>query len=212
MMKSRLILLAMVVVALAAGACSSPHVPPPTQPAPQRPAAAPASATATTTLPRTYTREESSRMTYCVGLSDTARRVATEKLKGTPIARVKQLYEGKPNARLNLATVDKVFKEPVTTAWDYTVAFFEECAREMAGVPRERVRFASYCLQNQLIAEVAHRYKTAGKPREQAVAHFAQFKSETPRLIVDRVYGSPKESSAIRMEIWNGCMAEFTPP
>ena len=161
-------------------------------------------------LSKTYTDKERAQMTYCIGLSDTARRAATEKLKGTPIEEVKKLYAAKPNERVNAAAVDKVYSDPVSTAWDYTVAFFGTCAKEMAGVPSERVQFASYCMQNQLMAEVAHAYKSTGKPKEQAYAHFAQFKSTTPKTIVDWVYASPKERTAIRMEVWNTCMAEVS--
>jgi hypothetical protein len=149
-------------------------------------------------------------MTYCVGLSETARRAATEKLRGTPIDEVKKLYEGKPNARLNIAAVDKVYKEHVSTAWDYAVGFFGECARELAGVSRDRVRLASYCMQNQLIADVAFQYKASGKPKDQAYAQFAQFKSSTPKGIVDLVYDSTKDRAAIRMEVWNSCMADLS--
>jgi hypothetical protein len=149
-------------------------------------------------------------MTYCIGLSETARRAAAEKLRGTPIDEVKKVYEGKPNARLNVAAVDKVYKEHVSTAWDYAVGFFGECARELAGVSRDRVKLASFCMQNQLIADVAFQYKASGKSKEQAYAQFAQFKSSTPKAIVDLVYDSTKDRAAIRMEAWNSCMADLS--
>jgi len=161
-------------------------------------------------LAKTYTAKERQQLTFCIGISETARRVAAEKLRGSPIEDVKKSYEGKPNARLNVATVDKVFGEEVTTAWDYAVGFFEECAREMAGVSPDRAKFASYCMQNQLMAEVAFQYKTSGKPKEQAYAHFVRFKSSTPKSIVDLVYASIKERAAVRMEVWNTCMAELS--
>ena len=131
-------------------------------------------------------------------------------VRGSPIEDVKRSYEGKPNARLNVATVDKVFGEQVSTAWDYAVGFFGECAREMAGVSPDRVQLASYCMQNQLMAEVAFQYKVSGKPKEQAYAHFVQFKSSTPKSIVDLVYASTKERAAVRMEVWNTCMADLS--
>jgi hypothetical protein len=98
----------------------------------------------------------------------------------------------------------------VSTAWDYSVGFFSECAREIAGVSPDRVKLASYCMQNQLMAEVAYQYKASGKPKEQAYAHFAQFKSSTPKSIVDLVYASAKERVAMRMEVWSTCMAELS--
>ena len=164
----------------------------------------------TSSLAKTYTAKERQQLTFCIGLSETARRVAAEKLRGSAIEVVKKAYEGKPNARLNIATVDKVFGEEVSTVWDYAVGFFGECAREMAGVSPARAELASYCMQNQLMAEVAFQYKTSGKPKEQAYAHFAQFKSSTPNAIVDLVYASTKERAAVRMEVWNSCMAEIS--
>jgi hypothetical protein len=161
-------------------------------------------------LAKTYTAKERNQMTYCIALSETARRAAVEKLRGTPIDDVKKAYEGKPNARLNVATIDKVYKEHVSTAWDYAVGFFGECAGELAGVSRDRVKLASFCMQNQLIADVAFQYKTSGKPIEDAYAQFAQFKSSTPKAIVDVVYASTKDRAAIRMEVWNSCMADLS--
>jgi hypothetical protein len=184
---------------------------PPAAPGP--PASQPTAADAEPSKPslaKTYTAKEREKLTFCIGLSETARRVAAERLRGSPIEDVKKFYEGKPNARLNLATVDKVFGENVSTAWDYAVGFFGECAREMADVSPERVKLASYCMQNQLMAEVAYQYKASGKPKEQAYAHFVQFKSSTPKSIVDLVYASAKERVAVRMEVWNTCMAELS--
>jgi hypothetical protein len=161
-------------------------------------------------LDKTYTAKERDHLTFCIGLSETARRAAVEKLRGTSIADVKRSYEGKPSAPLNIATVDKVFSEQVSTAWDYAVGFFGECAREMAGVSHDRVELASYCMQNQLIADVAFQYKATGKPKEQAYAHFVRFKSSTPKSIVDLVYDSTKERAAVRIEVWTTCMATLS--
>ena len=181
--------------------------------APEPPAGQPAAADRQPSKPsldKTYTAKEREQLTFCIGLSETARRVAAEKLRGSAIEDVKKSYEGKPNARLNIATVDKVFGEQVSTAWDYAVGFFGECAREMAGVSPDRVQLASFCMQNQLMAEVAFQYKMSGKPKEQAYAHFVQFKSSTPKSIVDLVYASTKERAAVRMEVWNTCMANLS--
>jgi hypothetical protein len=180
---------------------------------PELPAVQPTAADHPPSMPplaKTYTEKERGQLTYCIGLCETARRAAAEKLRGTPIEDVKKLYDGKANARLNIATVDKVFSDHVSTAWDYTVSFFSECAREIAGVPSDRAQLASYCMQNQLIADVAFQYKASGKPKEQAYAYFAQFKSSTPKAIVDLVYASTKERAAVRMEVWNTCMAELS--
>jgi hypothetical protein len=212
--------LGLIGAALVASCAPSGHPPA----APERTATSPSSSPATSSveptdadhppskpsLGKTYTAKERGQMTYCIGLSETARRAAAEKLRGTPSEEVKKLYEGKPNARLNLAAVDKVYKEHVPTAWDYAVGFFGECARELAGVSRDRVQLASFCMQNQLMADVAFQYKASGKPKDQAYAQFAQFKSSTPKAIVDLVYDSTKDRAAIRMEVWNSCMADLS--
>jgi hypothetical protein len=160
--------------------------------------------------PKVYSAKEYETMTYCVGMSDTARYAATERLKGRAIEDLKQHYASKPNARVNIAAVDKVYSDRVSSAWDYTVSFFNECAQNLANVAPDRVRLASYCMQNQLMADVAYSYKVAAAPKEQAYAHFAQFNSKTPRTIVDWVYASPKERTEIRLDVWNRCMAEVS--
>jgi hypothetical protein len=208
----------MMVALLVVSCGSSGH--PPAAPEPSASSSPPASSAPEPTdaehppskpsLAKTYTAKERMQMTYCIGLSETARKAAIEKLRRTPIDEVKSLYDGKPNARLNVATVDKVYKEHVTTPWDYAVGFFGECAAELAGVSRDRVNLASFCMQNQLIADVAFQYKAAGKPKDQAYAQFAQFKSATPKAIVDQVYDSTKDRAAIRMEVWNSCMADLS--
>jgi hypothetical protein len=198
-------------ISLALVASCAPAGQPPA--APEPPAVQPTAADSQPSKPslaKTYTAKERDHLTFCIGLSETARRVAVEKLQGASIADVKRSYEGKPSARLNIATVDKVFSEQVSTAWDYAVGFFGECAREMAGVSDDRVKLASYCMQNQLIADVAFQYKASGKPKEQAYAHFVRFQSSTPKSIVDLVYGSTKERAAMRMEVWTTCMATLS--
>jgi hypothetical protein len=209
------------IAAALVGACASAGPPPaaPEATAPSSSSSPTSSAAAPTdaehppskpSLAKTYTAKERGQMTYCIGLSETARKAAAEKLRRTPIDDVKKLYDGRPNARLNIATIDKVYKEPVSTAWDYAVAFFGECAGELAGVSRDRAKLATFCMQNQLIADVAFQSKASGKPKDQAYAEFAQFKSSTPKAIVDLVYDSTKDRAAIRMEVWNSCMADLS--
>jgi hypothetical protein len=157
-----------------------------------------------------YTNQEYKTMTYCVGLSDTAMYVATEKLKRTPMEEVKKFYASKPNAQFNIATVEKVYSENVSSGWDYSVSFFNECAKNMANIPSDRVKLASYCMQNQLIAESAQAYKVTGVSREKAYGYFSKFNSKTPNSIVDRVYASPKNRAEIKLEVWNSCMSEIS--
>jgi hypothetical protein len=157
-----------------------------------------------------YSKHEHGRLTYCNAMADTAMYVARSKLSGAPMEQMKSYYSSKANSRLHLATVEKVYAESFTSAWDYTVSFFKECAQEVANVPASRVNMAAYCMQNGLIADVAHAYKSSGAPREKAYAHFAQFNSKTPKSIVDWVYASSQGRVEMKLEVWNTCMSEIT--
>ncbi len=153
-----------------------------------------------------YTQNEKRQMTYCIGMADTVRYVAMEKIRGVPQKKVRAHYAGKAHEKMNLAIVDKVYKENVTLVWDYTVGFFNECALNMADVPKERSPVASNCMENQLIADVAFAYKKQGAPVEKAYAHFSGFKNKTFRQIIDRVYASPQTRGRIKMDVWNDCI------
>jgi hypothetical protein len=167
-------------------------------------------ATSQTRTEKYYTSTEFSKMTYCIGMSDTAMYVATEKLKKRPKEQLINYYSNKDNSRLNIATVDKVYSENFTNAWDYTIGFFEECAANLAAVQQSRVKFASYCTQNTLIADVAYANKRYGYPKEQAYEKFTKFKSKTPRQIVDKVYASDKGRAEIKLDVWNDCMTKIS--
>jgi len=157
-----------------------------------------------------YTHQEYNKMTVCIGMADTAKYVASRKLGGVTKAKMKGFYKSKPNSQLNLATVDKVYSEKFKSTWDYTVGFFNECAQNLASVPPARVKFASYCSQNSLIADVAYGYKSSGKAKDKAYAHFVKLKGKTPNSIIDSVYASSKNRSAIKLDVWNNCMAKIS--
>lgn len=157
-----------------------------------------------------YTNNEHSKMTYCIGMSDTAMYVATEKLKSVPKEQLINYYTSRNNSRLNIATVEKVYAENFTNAWDYTIGFFDECALNLAGVPASRVNFARYCAQNTLIVDVAYSNKKYGYAKEHAYKQFAKFKSKTPYEIVDMVYSSSASRTEIKLDVWNACMTKIS--
>lgn len=157
-----------------------------------------------------YTKQEYLQLTYCIGLSDTAWYIALNKLKGEPIDKMKEFYNAKDNSRQNLATVNKVYGEKFTSAWDYTVSFFKECASNLANVPSVRVNLAAYCMQNSLMADVAYSYKSYGEPKEKAYAYFAPFKNQTPNSIVDKVYAGSQNRIDTKLGTWNSCMSEIS--
>lgn len=167
-------------------------------------------ATSTKPANKKYTAREKTNMTYCIGMTDTARYIAEQKNKGTPMEDVKNYYVSKPNAKLNIATVDKVYASTFSSVWDYSISFFNECAYNLAAVPAERVNLASYCMQNQLIADVAHTFKSTGKPKDQAYAFFAKFNNDTVNAVIDKTYASNKSRPEIKLEVWNACMAPLS--
>lgn len=149
-------------------------------------------------------------MTYCTSLADTARYVSLRKLQNVPKSKLIDIYKSKLNAQLNLATVNKVYATQFKNSWEYTVSFFNECALNLANVPKTSVNFASYCLQNSMIADVAHSYKVSGAPKSKAYAHFAGFNTKTPNRIIDEVYASAKGRVAVKMATWNSCMSKIS--
>lgn len=156
-----------------------------------------------------YSHTEFLKMTYCFGMSDTTMHVAIQKLKHRPKKKLIDYYSSRPNAELNLAIVKKVYKDHFTSAWDYTVHVFNACALHLAGVSANRVGFASYCEQNTLIADAAYGYRKYGYSKQKVYKQFAQFKSKAPQRIVDRVYASHESRAAIKMQVWQTCMAKI---
>ena len=61
-----------------------------------------------------------------------------------------------------------------------------------------------------MMADVAHACKKYGYSKEQAYKKFDDFKSKTPREIVDKVYSSSKSRAKIKLEVWNDCMAKIS--
>ncbi len=166
-----------------------------------------ACASTNTGTQKKYTHKEHMNMTYCIGMADTAMYVATNKLQGVPMERMTEHYRPLENPRLNLATVEKVYADNFSSAWDYTVSFFDECTQHLANVKASRANLAGYCMQNSLIADVAHSFKSSGAPKERAYAYFAEFKNETPNLIIDNVYASSQTRAEIKLDTWNSCMS-----
>ena len=65
---------------------------------------------------RPYSQHEYGQMSFCVGMSDSAVHVATKKLQGAPARELRDYYASRPYAKLNLATVDKVYAASLSRA------------------------------------------------------------------------------------------------
>jgi hypothetical protein len=164
------------------------------------------------TLPaqRPYSAREKTRMMLCVGLTDNAFSIADAKLAGRAAADLKTEYASRPEARLTVPLVDKVYADSFSHSWDYAVAFFKECALNLAEVPDTRAGLAAYCMQNSMIASIAYNSRNAGAPREQTYKLFAQFPSEASRKIIDQVYEQSKSRPEEMVDTWTACMAPLT--
>jgi len=119
-------------------------------------------------------------------------------------------YATREGFHMNIATVEKVYSENFTSVWDYSISFFEGCALKLAKVETERVKPASQCAQNSLIAGLAHTYKTLGTPKEKTYQHFSVFKNTESNTIVDEVYDSLYNRVDIKLDIWTSCMLKIT--
>lgn len=158
-----------------------------------------------------YTQAETNAMTLCIGMSDTAWTVANQKSRGVSKEKMKKQYQGRPNAQINMATVDKVYNDKFKYSWDYTVGFFKECAANMAKVPLSRSNMASYCMQNAMIAGVAHDHKSSGAPKSKAYAYFAKFNNQTVNGIIDEVYRGNGRRAETKLAVWTDCMKPLGP-
>lgn len=168
---------------------------------------------ATTNAPpkKYYSSQEYRQMTVCVGMADTVNYVATRKLAKASKQDMSNFYASKPMAQLNLAIVDKVYKDDVKDAWAYTAEeYFPDCAQNMASVSAERVRLAGHCIHQTIIADHAYSFRSANAPIEKAYTFFAKLNGDTPRKIVDRVYASTEDRGTIKLDVWKSCMADLS--
>jgi hypothetical protein len=156
-----------------------------------------------------YTRQEASRLAFCMAMTDNVFTIAWWKLAGRPVDDIKMLYASQPESKLTVPLVEKVYEDPFTNRWDYTVAFFSECALNLANVPAPRSDMASYCVQNSMIAAMAREFKDANFTREKAQQQFDKMPA-TAHRIVDDVYASTKPRADLVHGVWGKCMEPLT--
>lgn len=176
-----------------------------------------ACATSPTVPPReaVYNGEETRALTVCLAMGHTAATLAQKKLDDLPIDAARKLYEATPDEgmkQFQLATVDKVYSETVTNWWDYSLAFFDECALNLAQVPADRVRPANHCLQDSLVADLAYGYRISGTSKDDAAAHLARSGIQGPKSsdLLDRVYAGNEERPVLMLNVWNACIAKLS--
>lgn len=193
------------VLAGLAAACSTQPAVPAASPAAPPPAAAADAAGA----PQ-YSASERASLFGCSALTDSAMIIAEMKHKGASVSQAKAFFADRPNAQLTLATVDRVYDDPVGNVWDYALRFFGDCAAGVSQVPRERSGPASFCMLNGMIAANAQGSSDAGVPIEQVEQYFAGFPGELPKSIIAGVYAHPQTRAQAHADAWNACMAPLS--
>ena len=159
---------------------------------------------------KVYTKRESAQLSYCAALTDTAYTVALVKFQGKPKELLKTLYKNNPNSNTILALIDKVYKEESNHVWQYSLDFFNDCAINVAGISKDRLKFADYCNQNHMVAGVAYLFKSKKKSKDKAYDYFAKYNSKTVNGIIDNVYNANGDRAEITMGIWNNCIGKLT--
>jgi hypothetical protein len=173
------------------------------------PPLAPKEAPVRVRTPAPYSANEASRLMLCMSMTDNAMTIAAYKTSGRPIDEVKALYKQRPQSTVTEKLVEKVYSENVSNTWDYTVSFYKECAANMVNMQAPRSNTATFCMQNVMIATTAYSLKEAGLPKETSYKRFDKM-GDTPRQIIDDVYGQSGTRTEAAMKTWNSCMAPLT--
>ena len=156
-----------------------------------------------------YNKKDYMALTYCMGLSYSARRIAGYKLKGTSIADVKKTISKdstKKNRELATKLIERVYKEEVKSLWDYSISFFKGCSHNVAKLYEPHTKYATYCLMNSYIGDTAYSFKVKEHNKEKAYQFFEKFKGKTPKAIIDNVYEKAENRRSARLKPWQACM------
>lgn len=156
-----------------------------------------------------YSVAEVHALTYCVALSDTAFAVAERKLGGATVGDQRAEYAARPRSELTLPLVEKVYADEFKSSWDYALRFFDECAVNVVDLPESRLAGANECLQQGMVASIAHGEKAAGTQKDAVYARFAKLPTEPTRAVIDAVYAQNQERPAAELAAWNACMGRF---
>ena len=163
-----------------------------------------------TTPEISYTDKEYTGLLRCHGMTGVAWTNAVQKLNGVSLEDAKKHYDGRLEGRMKdlaLLVVNQVYKDSFTSAWDYSVSFYGECAQNIADVGKDRSKLANYCMQNSMIGMTAADYRISGQPVENAYQYFGKLGAEaTPRAVIDRVYAGSKSRAEAGVDEWQFCM------
>lgn len=158
-----------------------------------------------------YTKPERHGLTYCVALSDTAFAVAERKLRGNTAGDLRVEYAARPRSEVTLPLIEKVYGDEFKSSWDYAVRFFDECGVNVVEIPTVRLGGAEACLQQGMIASLAHSQKAGGATKDSVYAYFAKFPAESTHAVIDAVFAkAEKDRPAAELSAWNACMDPLT--
>ena len=196
-------LLFVIVLGAALAGCASTTPAPAPVPAPNSPAGTPQ-----VHMTR-YSQAQVTRLTYCVGLTDTAWSISTMKASGKTREQIRATYANHPNPTLINAEIDEVYGATFTHVWDYSVQFFRECAVNVGQVAADSTDTGAYCVQNAMMSSQAQEYRAAGKTKQEAYASLP-IKGDKPKSLVDTVYAGNLDRAHTMLDAWNTCIAPMT--
>lgn len=157
-----------------------------------------------------FTKKDYAALTYCMGLSYSAMRIAAFKIKGSSIDDVKKTISKdatKKNRELAEKLIERVYKEEVESSWGYSVKFFKGCSNNVAKLYEPHTKYATYCLMNSYIGNTAYSFKIKELGKDKAYAFFEKFSGETPKKIIDNTYEKVDDRQSARLIPWRACMA-----
>ncbi|KKD60980.1 hypothetical protein RN22_08005 [Grimontia sp. AD028] len=153
-----------------------------------------------------YSNKETVQMSYCAELADMAYLVASQKLQDQPKQSQIDRFASGTAAQIKLNLVEDVYAADFTSAWNYSVDLFDQCAVKVANIPAERLNVASFCAQKSLVAGGAYDLKQAGAPKLDAYMVFASYKATKPYEVIDAVYKKSSSHDAVTKKTWDSCI------
>ena len=145
-----------------------------------------------------------------MGTAGTVRSVSQRKLMGFSKSKQLERFKDAEFSDIKLKLVEMVYAADVKNSWDYTISFFKQCSARVANIPNSRIRMASFCNLNSLIADVAYSFKVRNDDREKVYMFFKGMNQGSIKKVVNKVYDENKSAGEARLEAWNSCMANFS--
>lgn len=161
-----------------------------------------------------YTKDENTKLTYCMGIADTVMSIAHLRKNNKTKQEVSDYYlnlDVWENKKLLQAMIDRTYNAEIKNAWDYTINTFRDCGVQLAGLDVKHVEPAGYCMQTVLITSTAFAFKKINAPKEEAYKKFSKFgNTEVIHGYIDSVYNASGNRGDALSSAWKKCMAPIT--